>query len=365
MPRQADRWEVVDLFAPRDAATATRAVVVLLSIAALVTGAYLVAFPPAGGVLAAGLGAVAACLVCATWLGRHHRSGRTPPLGLWPALGGLSVAAIAALNVATHDSSTAAQVFFLLPVLFGASQLRSRAAWCFTGSAVVGEAATALALLPAQEALVDLVHVSGVACGMTALLARSGSRTDRLLAELRHQAAVDPLTGLVTRRVLDDAATSALAAAGTGEGTALAVVDLDHFKGVNDVHGHPAGDAALVHVAGLLRAVEGDAVVSRLGGDELALLLPGCSLDRATEHLREMAQRVRSTPLRLCDEHVVTLTVSVGVAHAPRHAVDLPSLYRAADRALYDAKRAGRDRVAVASGPATVPQARRPEVPAR
>ncbi len=92
-----------------------------------------------------------------------------------------------------------------------------------------------------------------------------------------------------------------------------------------------------------------DAVVGRLGGDELAVLLPGCSAATAAERAEQLVTAVRATPLQLADGTLLTLSVSVGVAHAPRHATELRALYAAADGALYEAKRAGRDRAVLAS----------------
>jgi diguanylate cyclase (GGDEF)-like protein len=169
-------------------------------------------------------------------------------------------------------------------------------------------------------------------------------------AELARLAAVDSLTGLVTRRVLDDALAAALSSAASGLGTALVVVDVDDFKAVNDGHGHPVGDDALRHLAGVLaRSVRADdAVVSRMGGDELAVLLPGCSAEVAVARAAEMVAAVRAAPLRLPDGSLLPLTISVGVAQVPRHAVGLRELWTAADDALYVAKRAGRDQFAAA-----------------
>ena len=83
----------------------------------------------------------------------------------------------------------------------------------------------------------------------TALLVFAGERNDQLIALLQQQAAVDPLTGLLTRRVLDSAAAWALHGSGSQQGTALLLIDLDHFERVNDVHGHPAGDSVLSAIA--------------------------------------------------------------------------------------------------------------------
>jgi diguanylate cyclase (GGDEF)-like protein len=120
----------------------------------------------------------------------------------------------------------------------------------------------------------------------------------------------------------------------------LVVLDVDHFKSVNDEHGHPAGDAVLAGVGAVLRGAsrDGDAA-GRLGGDEFALLLPGTTAAEAVS----VAERVRAEVGRVAVEHGVT--ASVGVATTVRPA-DGAELLDAADRAVYTAKRGGRDRVA-------------------
>ena len=118
-----------------------------------------------------------------------------------------------------------------------------------------------------------------------------------------------------------------------------------------------AGVAALVHLSGLARRQvrAGDAVVGRLGGDELALLLPGCTAGTAARRARELVETVRASPLPRADGDALPLSISVGVAHAPLHAASVRELYAAADAALYQAKRAGRDRVEVAVSPVPGP----------
>jgi diguanylate cyclase (GGDEF)-like protein len=93
-----------------------------------------------------------------------------------------------------------------------------------------------------------------------------------------------------------------------------------------------------------------DAVLSRLGGDELAVLLPDCAPDVAARRAGELLTAVRATPLPLADGTLLALSISVGVAHVPGRSHDLETLYHAADSALYEAKRSGRGRVAVARG---------------
>jgi diguanylate cyclase (GGDEF)-like protein len=89
-------------------------------------------------------------------------------------------------------------------------------------------------------------------------------------------------------------------------------------------------------------------VVARLGGDELAVLLPGCSAQVAAARAEQLVAAVRATPLPLPDGSWLALSISVGIAHAPQHATDLRGLCSAADAALYEAKRGGRDRAVLA-----------------
>jgi len=169
-------------------------------------------------------------------------------------------------------------------------------------------------------------------------LEREQRRTGVLLARLQRLSQEDPLTGLANRRRWDAELDAACAEARRG-GTSVAVVllDLDHFKQVNDRHGHAGGDGALTQVAGLLaERVRGDDVVARLGGDELAVLLPDTDLGRAVE----LAERLR------CEAGVLQppgfargeLTLSLGVAAAAgEHAYPM-DLMSQADGQLYRAK---------------------------
>ena len=276
-----------------------------------------------------------------------HRLDRAGVLLVVPALG---VLAVSGLNLLTADTSAAAQSFLVLPTLWAAVQLRTAGAWTVALVAIGCNAGVVFRLEDPGPAVTDAVFVGCVLTVSTLLLSHAGDRTERLLAALRDQAAIDPLTGLVTRRVLDEAMAAALTATSVGTGTALVLVDVDSFKSVNDVHGHPVGDDALRHLALVLRDAvrHGDAVVSRMGGDELAVLLPGCTPDVAERRAADLVAAVRATPLPLPDGTLLPLTVSVGVAHAPRDAADLRPLYAAADGALYRAKRSGRDQMAVA-----------------
>ncbi len=281
--------------------------------------------------------------------------GLAPPRIVDRYLGGVllalsSVGLICTLNLVTGDTSAGSQAFYALPVLWAAAHLRVPAVVLVTTTALAADCVTLFLLMPTAEAFSDVVFVGAVLAVMALMLVRNIQVQDELVDALREQLTVDSLTGLATRREFDRALAGALRRS-VPDGTALVLIDVDSFKLINDSHGHPVGDDVLVHLAAVLRGRvrAEDAVLSRLGGDELAILLPGCRRDVAVERAEELLAAVRSTPITLLDGQLLALSISVGVAHVPRHSSDRRGLYTAADAALYDAKRAGRGRVSVAS----------------
>ncbi|GAB3675829.1 hypothetical protein GCM10028814_06320 [Angustibacter aerolatus] len=272
--------------------------------------------------------------------------GRRAP-SLWLAVPVLAVAAVSYLNLVTEDTSAGAAVCVLYPVIYAASQLRAGPAWGCTALAVAGHTLVVSRLLPPIEAATNALYVDIAAVSLAALFVYSGRRQDELLARLEQRAAVDSLTGLVNRRVLDEAVKAALTHSDCDAGTAMVLVDLDHFKKINDTLGHPVGDEVLVHVGQqLLSCVRHGDVVSRMGGDELAVLMPGTSRADALHAAHRMLERLLADPVQV-EGHSVELSASIGVAHSPEHGSTPRELYAAADAALYRAKRAGRARVRV------------------
>ena len=178
---------------------------------------------------------------------------------------------------------------------------------------------------------------------------RDVTERKHLEALLADQARNDPLTGLPNRRSFDAVVQRLLShAKRSGELVAVAFVDLDDFKAVNDTHGHQAGDVLLQEVAVRLQAAvrEGD-MVARLGGDEFTVALRELQDEH---HARRVAERIAAAfaePFDLGLAHVAT-RASVGVALFPSHGDDLEALLRAADRAMYHAKGAGDGSVAFA-----------------
>jgi diguanylate cyclase (GGDEF)-like protein len=167
---------------------------------------------------------------------------------------------------------------------------------------------------------------------------------------LRLEAIRDPLTGLFNRRYLEESLEREVRRA-TRRGTPVSVVmvDLDHFKAFNDDFGHLAGDALLQALGHLLRTrVRGEDIPCRYGGEEFALILPDAPLDatrRRAEQLREEAQHLRVDHR---GEPIGPVTLSMGVATFPLHGATGEAVLRAADDALYRAKRNGRNQVIVA-----------------
>jgi diguanylate cyclase (GGDEF)-like protein len=162
-------------------------------------------------------------------------------------------------------------------------------------------------------------------------------------------AATDGLTGLFNRRYFDSALSREIARCDRSSTTlALLVADIDHFKGFNDTYGHAMGDLVLKKVAGVLSAALRKAdVLARFGGEEFVVILPNVTAKGALESAERLRESVAAAPIhpggpRKC------VTVSIGVAMFPRDARGATSLLEAADRALYEAKRLGRNRVEVA-----------------
>jgi diguanylate cyclase (GGDEF)-like protein len=166
---------------------------------------------------------------------------------------------------------------------------------------------------------------------------------------LRRLADTDSLTGLSSRRAFLDRVSSMLEESiGAGQDLSLLTMDLDHFKQVNDAHGYPAGDEALVGFARVCRAtLRGDDLVGRMGGEEFGAVLPGAGIDQARELAEKLRSAVESSPVQTRSGHV-TLSLSIGVSSVSSGVRNLSDLLGQAEDALDAAKRGGRNRVEVA-----------------
>lgn len=216
--------------------------------------------------------------------------------------------------------------------------------------------------LVTQDELVGLVHLEGLA-------AEKGAREEqeqlavtvaeqlalalgnaRLRESLRRQSVLDPLTGLFNRRYFEETLRRELARARRmASPLSLVVLDVDHFKRVNDGFGHTAGDAVLRAIAQLVRQSIRDCdVACRYGGEELVILMPDCAQADAARRAEALRADIAGAPPMLDEAGPDTVTASFGVAQFPVHGPDAEALFRAADGALYRAKRAGRNRVVAA-----------------
>lgn len=177
----------------------------------------------------------------------------------------------------------------------------------------------------------------------TAELAATNEQLRERERELQHAAFHDPLTELPNRRYLVERCESALAHAERhDESVALLLVDLDHFKPINDRFGHTAGDLMLQVIAKRLREhVRAGDAVARLGGDEFAALICGSDAESQAREIAERLLAELSEPVHYGAERL-RVTISIGVALYPRHAKNFTSLYKIADQALYRAKEQGR-----------------------
>jgi diguanylate cyclase (GGDEF)-like protein len=164
---------------------------------------------------------------------------------------------------------------------------------------------------------------------------------------LRRAATRDPLTDAMNRREFMHRAEILLAAAkARGAPVSFLVLDIDRFKAINDTHGHPGGDVVLMEFARIVMScLRADDIFGRIGGEEFGAAIAGLS----TDDTEEVAERIRSSfagfPIAVDGEPVhVTVSIGIAVARAGDES-DLASLVKAADRALYEAKNAGRNRV--------------------
>lgn len=169
-----------------------------------------------------------------------------------------------------------------------------------------------------------------------------------LQREYRNKAETDALTGLHNRVWFEEVFPKQLELCErTGQHACLLMVDLDHFKRVNDQYGHQIGDEALRHVATLLRRnLRSTDLCARYGGEEIIVLMPGAELSQAGLTAERLREAIASTPLQLADGRQVALRVSGGIAQWPPGTA-LEDLVRVADQALYRAKNAGRNQIAV------------------
>ena len=172
----------------------------------------------------------------------------------------------------------------------------------------------------------------------------------RLREALRNQSIIDKLTGLFNRRYVEGILDRECRRASRGgRPLAVLVLDVDHFKRFNDVWGHDGGDAVLRDLAALMQShFRGEDIACRYGGEEFVMVLPDSTLAAATRRAEEFRLAVHTLEVQHGEHTVGTITVSIGVSALPEHGLTPGQLIEVADRALYEAKRLGRDRTVAA-----------------
>jgi diguanylate cyclase (GGDEF)-like protein len=289
------------------------------------------------------LAPLAAALISSTVCDRLLRTRRHPHR--WAAAGwGVSGLMIAGSVALTGQAGSPAVMWLALPAVTLGARFELRGVLFGVGYLIALMFLSTMALDPGgvldrPDALIFPIALVIA----TAIFSGATQASDR---EHRREAVLDPLTGLLNRAALLARFDELEQLAGRGEHASLGmlVADLDHFKRVNDEHGHPAGDALLQDIAYAMRkALRAFDLVYRIGGEEFVVLLPGADLDRTLE----VGERLRAA-VAAHRTGEIAVTLSLGAAAARGSAVRFAELYAAADAALYAAKRAGRDRVCAA-----------------
>ncbi|WP_237701428.1 sensor domain-containing diguanylate cyclase [Hylemonella gracilis] len=246
-----------------------------------------------------------------------------------------------------------------VPRLVGAMGLGAAVVW-FSGlhyplNPDTGVAATVLSMVALTLYLVAFGHTGhqrALAWRKSNLKLREQyKKINALQARLREQAVRDPLTGLYNRRHLGEVLEPELARCRAARSSlAVVLIDVDHFKCINDTRGHAVGDLVLQSLAQLMqRHVRAQDMVFRYGGEEFLLLLPDISLETAAQRAEALRTAFGQTPMRVSAKEAppLTVTLSCGVAAFPLHAEQGEALISCADQALYAAKRQGRNRTQV------------------
>ncbi len=200
------------------------------------------------------------------------------------------------------------------------------------------------ALIHVRDITVDVLQRRELV-RMRDALADEAMANEKLRVELAEQVVRDPGTGLRNRRFALEALPD-MAVNCERDGVTLSVVmlDLDHFKAVNDTYGHAVGDRALAAIASVMEEAAGGSIVTRFGGEEFLVLMPGATVGDAVERA-EMIRAACSSVEIPTREGAITITLSAGVATSEPGQIDPAALIDAADGALYDAKDLGRNRV--------------------
>jgi diguanylate cyclase (GGDEF)-like protein len=278
-------------------------------------------------------------------------------------------------SAAVHSRTTFS--FYLLAIVAASLRYDRRIVWLAGALAVLQYGGVVVAASMAWSAMGDGGQATygawdtGHQVGRLILLVAATMLADAIVRQsshLRHSSTHDALTGLANREFFAERlGLEAERAQRYGRPLSVAMLDLDRFKAVNDAYGHPAGDRVLRHAAQvMLQAVRRSDLVARIGGEEFVVVFPETDAAAAAGLSERLRDLLAATPAPLGDGRTTPLTVTIGVAAAPADGDRLDALLAAADRRLYEGKRAGRNRVISAgassgtSATSATPRASRP-----
>lgn len=316
-----------------------------------------------GGLVAWSAGTLVICAAVMAAIGgclrmSRARQGRYAALAVNLAVGMLVAANVATAVASGHGTYPNVVTFPTLCVFATAHIVGIRSAAVWAGVSIAGMGMAVFAAPPVAPAPGTVAVPRGVLFGHNAVVLLSAFALaavarrfeDRQSAQLAFLARHDPLTGLLNRYALEARIEEALArVARHGWKAALLFVDLDGFKRVNDAQGHHAGDLVLQQVAARIREVtRATDAAARVGGDEFVVLLESVSEEKDAQTYAERLLQRAAEPIDVGDAQV-RVSASIGIATCPQHGSDASSLLLAADAAMYRAKRAGGDRVAMAA----------------
>jgi diguanylate cyclase (GGDEF)-like protein len=232
-------------------------------------------------------------------------------------------------------------IFYIWPLALSAYFLQRREVVLNYLLVALGFGVALVGWVTPDARLIQWVSIVVVGAVLSVLIVALKEGLTAAMGNLRRLATHDPLTGALNRRAFAEALDAAVARVHRGEGAcAVTILDIDHFKTVNDRFGHAEGDRALCHLAGVLaeRVRRGD-VYGRLGGEEFAILLDGADADGAAA----FAEDLRGALAAAAEDPATSFTVSLGVAELADGDGTAQDMLLLADRALYAAKAAGRD----------------------
>ncbi len=267
---------------------------------------------------------------------------RTPEHLIVPAWLAMQAATAAVLVGTRHDVMWALSVMALLVVVSSAAVPWRVMRW---GAFISAGLMMVAALIMDRSILHDTPQAVAAPLGLLLSTTIVGREIGRRILTMRRASMTDALTGLPNRTAFDRRAGAIVTARrDTGGPVGLLIGDIDHFKEVNDRHGHHRGDNVLVATAARLQSrMRHDGSVFRVGGEEFCAVLTGLDADGCGDIAERLREAIAAGPVA-----GIHMTMSFGVAVGEGPSADLATLYNAADRALYRAKAGGRDRVVIA-----------------